>query len=178
MKRALVAAAYAGVLTLQVAVAVAYAGRGTWWHYLLHQLVGWGLGLAGAGALMAVRWGWFAPPVGAAVLGQLVSIAPDLAFKYLRMPHTRGMDLWVGHISLHRGPSPVLVALGSSCWAAARGSRPPTDASGRRWGSREAPPRCSPPRACSRSRCRPGSASSRGARPESDGARCDTATDV
>jgi hypothetical protein len=41
-----------------------------------------------------------------------VSITPDLAFKYLRMPHTMAMDLWVGHISIHRGPSPVLVALG------------------------------------------------------------------
>ena len=33
-------------------------------------------------------------------------------FRYLRMPHTLPMDLWLGHISLHRGPSPVLVALG------------------------------------------------------------------
>ena len=112
MKRLLVAAAYAGVLVLEVAIGVAYAGRGTWWHYLLHQFVGWGLGLAVAGALMALRRGSFVPPVGAAVVGQAVSIAPDLAFRYLRMPHTPGMDLWVGHISLHRGPSPVLVALG------------------------------------------------------------------
>ncbi len=124
MKRLLVAAAYAGVLTLEIAVAVAYAGRGTWWHYLLHQFVGWGLGLAVAGVLMALRRSSFVPPVGAAVTGQVVSIVPDLAFTYLRMPHTPVMDVWVGHISIHRGPSPVLVALavlllGGESWLAA-----------------------------------------------------------
>ncbi len=123
MKRLLVAAAYAGVLTLEIAVAVAYAGRGTWWHYLLHQFVGWGLGLAVAGVLMALRRSSFVPPVGAAVTGQVVSIVPDLAFTYLRMPHTPVMDVWVGHISIHRGPSPVLVRSQCSCSAASRGSR-------------------------------------------------------
>lgn len=119
-----VASAYAGALALQYGIAVAYQGRGTWWHYLLHQLVGWGLGLAVAGAAMALRRGLFLAPVGAAVVGQVVSIVPDLMFRYLRMPHERWMDLWVGHISLHRGPSPVLVALavfllGGWSWLAA-----------------------------------------------------------
>ena len=112
MKRALVLAAWAGLLALQLGIAVAYQGRGTWWHYLLHQMVGWGLGLAAGGAWTALRRGSYVPPVAAAVAGQVVSIVPDLAFRYLRMPHTPAMDLWVGHISLHRGPSPVLVALG------------------------------------------------------------------
>ena len=128
MRRLLVAAAHAGGIALQIGIAFAYAGRGTWWHYLLHQQIGWGLGLAAAGALMALRPGRYAPPVGAAVLGQLVSIGPDLAFRYLRMPHTPGMDLWVGHISIHRGPSPVLVALGvlllgGAAWLAAAHGR-------------------------------------------------------
>ncbi len=105
-------AAWAGLGALEVAVAVAYLGRGTWWHYLLHQLVGWGLGLAAAGVVMAFRRGTYVPPLVAACAGQLVSIVPDLLFRYARMPHTPAMDLWVGHISIHRGPSPVLVALG------------------------------------------------------------------
>ncbi len=112
MKRAAVVAAYAGVLALQYGIAAAYLSRGTWWHYLLHQLVGWGLGLAAGGVVMAFRRGVFVPPAAAACAGQLVSIVPDLMFRYGRMPHTPAMDLWVGHISLHRGPSPVLVALG------------------------------------------------------------------
>ncbi len=131
MKRAAVLAAYAGLGALEYAVAVAYLGRGTWWHYLLHQLIGWGLGLAVAGVAMALRRGLVVPPLAAAVLGQLVSITPDLLFKYLRMPHTRTMDLWVGHISIHRGPSPVLVALavlllGGWSWLGAAVGRPRT----------------------------------------------------
>ena len=112
MRRVLVLAAWAGLLALQLGIAVAYQGRGTWWHYLLHQMVGWGLGLAAGGVWTALRRGSYVPPMAAAVAGQVVSIMPDLAFRYLRMPHTPAMDLWVGHISIHRGPSPVLVALG------------------------------------------------------------------
>lgn len=78
---------------------------------MLHQYVGWGLGLA-AGGLVAV---WRRRPgsvVLAMVLGQLVSIFPDLMFRFMRMPHEQWMDWWVGHISMHTGPSPLLVALG------------------------------------------------------------------
>ena len=39
-------------------------------------------------------------------------MVPDLMFRFLRMPHTGAMDLWLGHIAVHTGPSPVLVALG------------------------------------------------------------------
>ncbi len=123
-RQVLAAAAYAGLLALQAGIVVAYLSRGTWWHYLLHQFVGWGLGLAAAGAFVALRPAAFVPPAAAATVGQLVAIAPDLAFKYARVPHTPGMDVWVGHISIHRGPSPVLVALvvlllGSWSWLAA-----------------------------------------------------------
>lgn len=52
------------------------------------------------------------PAVVALVAGQLASIVPDLQFRYQRMPHMRSMDVWLGHISIHTGPSPVLVALG------------------------------------------------------------------
>jgi hypothetical protein len=129
VKRAAIWSAYAGLLTLEVGIAIAYQGRGTWWHYLLHQPIGWGLGLAVAGGLMAVRTGLFVPPVAAAFAGQLVSIVPDLMFRYQRMPHTQAMDWWVGHISIHRGPSPVLVALGvlllgSWAWLAAAYGHP------------------------------------------------------
>jgi hypothetical protein len=57
------------------------------------------------------------PPAGtgavALLAGQLASILPDLQFRFGRRPHEPSMDLWLGHISLHTGPSPVLVALGS-----------------------------------------------------------------
>ncbi len=102
----------AGILALEVAVALAYLGLGTWWHWLLHQLIGWGVGLSTA-ALVAAFTRYRVPAVLALLLGQLVSIAPDLQFRYLRMPHEASMDIWLGHISIHTGPSPVLVALGS-----------------------------------------------------------------
>ena len=105
-------AALAGVVALEVAVALAYLGLGTWWHYLLHQLVGWGVGLSTA-ALVATVSRWRPPALPALLLGQLLSIVPDLQFRYARMPHEPSMDLWLGHISVHTGPSPVLVALGA-----------------------------------------------------------------
>jgi hypothetical protein len=104
-------AAWSGLAALQYAVAVAYLGRGTWWHYLLHQLVGWGAGLAVAG-LVAAHTRYRIPVVVALVLGQLASIVPDLLFVYARMPHLPSMDVWLGHISVHTGPRPLLVALG------------------------------------------------------------------
>ena len=110
MRRAAVLAAWAGLLSLQLVVALTYCSYGTWWHWLLHQLIGWGVGLSVA-ALVIVATRRHVPAVLALVGGQLVSIVPDLAFRFLRMPHERSMDLWLGHISIHTGPSPVVVAL-------------------------------------------------------------------
>ncbi len=129
VRRAGVVLALLGLAALEYAVALAYLGRGTWWHYVLHQTIGWGLGLAVAGAWMTVRRG-YVPPLPAAVVGQSVSIVPDLMFKYARMPHTRAMDVWVGHISIHTGPSPTVVGLGvlllgGASWLAARYGRRP-----------------------------------------------------
>ena len=112
--------AFAGVAALEYGIAVAYASRGTWWHWLLHQTVGWGLGLALAATVMAwrgTRW----HPLWAALAGQALSIAPDLAFRYLRMPHDPVMDVFAGHISIHRGVSPVVTTwafftLGATAW--------------------------------------------------------------
>ncbi len=112
MRRAGQVAALLGVLALQVLVARSYLGLGTWWHWLLHQLVGWGVGL-GTAALVATWTRYRVPALVALLVGQLVSIVPDLQFRFARMPHEPSMDLWLGHISIHTGPSPVLVALGS-----------------------------------------------------------------
>lgn len=110
MRRAAVLAAWAGLAALQVGLVMAYLGLGTWWHWLLHQLVGWGLGLATA-ALVAATSRYRVRALPALLVGQLLSIVPDLQFRYARMPHEPSMDLWLGHISIHTGPSPVLVAL-------------------------------------------------------------------
>lgn len=104
-------AAWAGLAALQYGVAVAYLSRGTWWHYLLHQFVGWGAGLTLA-ALVAAHTRYRIPVVAALLGGQLFSIVPDLQFRFGRMPHMPSMDLYLGHISIHRGPGPLLVALG------------------------------------------------------------------
>lgn len=122
MRRAAVLAAWAGLAALQYGLATAYLGLGTWWHWLLHQLTGWGLGLATAG-LVAATTRYRVPALAALLAGQLLSIVPDLQFRYARMPHEPTMDLWLGHISIHTGPSPVLVALaallvGGCAWVA------------------------------------------------------------
>jgi hypothetical protein len=126
-RRLLQVLAWLGLLAAEGSIALAYANRGTWWHYLLHQSVGWGVGLGLAGAAMALGTRRI-PAVLAAVAGQLVSITPDLMFRYLRMPHERSMDLYLGHIALHTGPSPVVVALavlllGGWGWLAAAAGR-------------------------------------------------------
>ncbi len=122
MRRAAVLAAWAGLAALQYGIAMAYLGLGTWWHWLVHQLVGWGLGLATAGVVAATTR-YRVPALPALLVGQLLSIVPDLQFRYARMPHEPSMDLWLGHISIHTGPSPVLVALaallvGGVAWVA------------------------------------------------------------
>jgi hypothetical protein len=105
-----VLAAWAGVLSVQGLLAYVYLDYGTWWHYLLHQQVGWGVGL-GTAALVGALTRYRVPALPALLVGQLASIVPDLQFRLQRMPHTASMDVWLGHISIHTGPSPVLVAL-------------------------------------------------------------------
>ncbi len=56
MRRVGAWAAWAGLLTLEFLVAITYGTYGTWWHWLLHQQVGWGVGLATA-ALVGVASG-------------------------------------------------------------------------------------------------------------------------
>ena len=111
MTRPAVAAAWGGLVAVQALVANSYGTRGASWHWLLHVPIGLGIGLA-VGALVWVLSGRRVPALGAGLIGQLYSIAPDLAFRFLRMPHTSSMDLFLGHIAIHTGPSPVLVALG------------------------------------------------------------------
>lgn len=72
--------------------------------------IGLGVGLA-VGALLWAATGRRIPAVACGLLGQLYSIVPDLMFRFLRMPHEPSMDLYLGHIAIHTGPSPVLVAL-------------------------------------------------------------------
>lgn len=98
--------AWLGLAAVEGLLAMGYADRGTWWHYLLHQLIGWGVGLA-VGALVARG-----PVVCWLVLGQLVSIMPDLLFRFARLPHAAWMDIFIGHISIHLAPVPLFVAFG------------------------------------------------------------------
>ncbi|MDQ6650304.1 MAG: hypothetical protein M3Z02_09340 [Actinomycetota bacterium] len=111
MRRPAAALALVVLAALEIAVARAYIGRGTSWHLLLHSSIGAGMGLA-VGALVSAARSRPVPGLGWAVLGQLVSILPDVAFLYLRLPHQGWMDVFVGHISIHTAPQPLLVGMG------------------------------------------------------------------
>lgn len=109
----------------EVVVGRAYAERGTLWHFLLHSSIGFGLGLA-TGALVSAARGRPVPGLPSAVCGQAIAIAPDVAFLLLRYPHQLWMDAFVGHISIHTSPQPLIVgmgvfALGGAGWWVAAG---------------------------------------------------------
>ncbi len=108
--RVLRVAGFATLVAVEALLGWSYAVRGTAWHLLLHTGIGAGLGLAAAGTVAALR----SRPVRAlpwAVLGQLVSAGPDLIFVLVREPHRRWMDVFVGHVSVHTAPQPLLIGL-------------------------------------------------------------------
>ena len=87
-----------------------YQIHGTSWHFLVHSMIGVGLGLSAAAFWSARRheaanpWIW-------GIVGQLISVLPDFIFIILRMPHDPWMDVFVGHISIHTSPAPLIVSL-------------------------------------------------------------------
>lgn len=129
------AAARARLVVGSVALAVyqavlinGYHDFRTTWHYLVHSGIGFGLALSVA-ALVTARTGRRTRPVVFALAGQLVSVLPDVMFRFLRMPHVRGMDVFMGHVTIHVSPLPLIVAVvmalgGSwSWWLATSGRR-------------------------------------------------------
>jgi hypothetical protein len=105
MRRLAVLAGWVGLVALEVVVARAYVGFGTWWHWLLHQQVGWGVGWPrGASSRPCPAGG--RRPSSRCSPGRSRRSCPDLQFRFARMPHEPSMDVWLGHISLHTGPVP------------------------------------------------------------------------
>lgn len=94
------------LLALELLLWKGYAAFRTTWHYLLHTGLGVGAGLSAAALLSAARrrptrglaWG---------LGGQLVSVAPDVMFRMLRMPHERWMDVFLAHVTIHTSPLPL-----------------------------------------------------------------------
>lgn len=118
------------VLALELLLWRGYASFRTTWHFLLHTGLGVGAGLSAAALLSAARrrptrglaWG---------LGGQLLSVAPDVMFRMLRMPHERWMDVFIAHITIHTSPLPLLATtsagvLGTWAWFAAASARPRT----------------------------------------------------
>ncbi len=67
----------------QLRPGLAALGLGTWWHWLLHQQVGWGLGLATAAVVTTVSR-WRVPAVVACVLARPL---PKTLADYPPTPH-------------------------------------------------------------------------------------------
>lgn len=123
---------WGGLLALagvEVWLAREYVVRGTTWHLLLHSTLGLAAGLVVAAAAVAVhrpaRPGWAA--LSCAVVGQAVSVLPDLLFAVGQVPHGRWMDAFLAHISIHLVAQPLGVSVaafllaGWGWWLAAHG---------------------------------------------------------
>ncbi len=97
-----------------------------YWRYLLHALVGLGLGLAFAAIVAGVRRGGPSGVAGWAVLGGVLAVIPDLLATFAGQPHRAWMDYFLAHLSIDTAPQPLLVGLGVfvlggwAWWAAAR----------------------------------------------------------
>jgi hypothetical protein len=92
-----------------------YASLDGQFHYWLHGLLGWALGLAVLAALQ-LRAGDQArrtrlTPWEAAGLGHLYAAFPDILFLTGELLHVRWMDVFALHITVHFIPAPVLTAL-------------------------------------------------------------------
>ncbi len=115
------------LLGLELLLWRGYASFRTTWHYLLHTGLGVGAGLAAGALLSAARR---RPTTGLAwgTGGQLVSVAPDVMFRMMAMPHERWMDAFLAHITIHTSPLPLLATtssgvLGTWAWYAACSGR-------------------------------------------------------
>jgi hypothetical protein len=92
-----------------------YASFDGQFHFWLHALLGWALGLAVLTALR-LRGGDNARPVRvtaweAVGLGHLYSAFPDILFLSGELLHARWMDVFALHITVHFIPAPVLTVL-------------------------------------------------------------------
>ncbi|MHB8340462.1 MAG: hypothetical protein ACYDB7_04725, partial [Mycobacteriales bacterium] len=90
--------------TAEAWLAYEYHIRGTDWHFVLHTLLGLGAGFTAAallGTRNVARW---------ALLGQVVSVTPDVIFITLGIPHERWMDIFLAHITIHVVAAPLAVA--------------------------------------------------------------------
>lgn len=108
--------ALVGVLALQASLFVAYSTFRTQWHYLLHTSLGFSAGLVTAAVVAAIT-GRRTGPLTFAIVGQLVSVTPDVMFRMMRMAHVRWMDVFIAHITVHTSPGRLLVSAGSAITA-------------------------------------------------------------
>jgi thioredoxin 1 len=105
------------VLAGELYLYLRYASLDGEFHYWLHGLLGWALGLS---ALTAPRLRRPAPgragalsptPWEAVGVGHLYSAAPDILFLTTGVLHARWMDAFALHITVHFVPAPILTAL-------------------------------------------------------------------
>lgn len=128
MRRALRGRGLAGAVVLQLLLFLGYSTFRTQWHYLLHTALGFAAGLVVAAVVVAIRRRPCAP-LASAVVGQMVSVTPDVMFRMLRMSHVRWMDVFVAHVTIHTSPGRLLVTAASAItaswawWCAAVGRR-------------------------------------------------------
>lgn len=100
------------VVAVEPVLYVRYAAAGAEFHFWLHGLFGFALGLTvlTVARLLRPRLRLRSPESG--LLGQIYSAVPDVLFAAFGLLHVLWMDVFAFHVSLHFIPAPLVTMTG------------------------------------------------------------------
>ncbi len=110
MRRTVVSVGF--VVVVELVLYVRYAAAGAQFHFWLHGLFGFALGLTvlTVARLLRPRLRLRSPESG--LLGQMYSAFPDVLFVSFGLLHVLWMDVFAFHVSLHFVPAPLITMTG------------------------------------------------------------------
>lgn len=96
------------VVVIEVVLYVRYAAAGAQFHFWLHGLFGFALGLAALTVLRLLHGESRVRAPESGLVGQLYSAFPDVLFASFGLLHVLWMDAFAFHVSLHFIPGPLI----------------------------------------------------------------------